>query len=176
MRFVFKNRHNSYIFTNIRFRSPNYQISILTWNSLYQATMLHPPPIFQLNLQPQTLKFICQDLITIPTRPSLWSHRRTIVTSAEIKKRYKHSRPPSLNICLANKLETKTWGEWLVEETTKMIDIEPVTPPNHPRGHLPPRLSPNRASYSRFISRCSTMWIRVVFFFFIQTATYDRLD
>lgn len=136
--------------------------------------MLHPPPIFQLNLQSQTLKFICQDLITIPTRPSLWSYRRTIVTSAEIKKRYKHSRhPPSISVWQTNSRQKLEENDSL-RKRTKMIDIEPVTPPNHPRGHLPPRLSPNRASYSRFISRCSTMWIRVVFFF-IQTATY-RID
>lgn len=170
LRFVFKNRHNSYIFTNIRFRSPNYQISILTWNSLYQATMLHLPPIFQLNLQHQTLKFICQDLITIdtPTRPSLWSHRRTIVTSAEIKKRYKHSRPPSLNICLANKLETKTWGEWLVEET--------ISSQSRPRIILAAIFHPDCRPIALPI-RDLTLFNDVdsCGFFFIQIATY-RID
>lgn len=166
LRFVFKNRHNSYIFTNIRFRSPNYQIFILTWNSLYQATMLHPLPIFQLNLQPQTLKFICRDLITIdtPTRPSLWSHRRTIVTSAEIKKRYKHSRPASLNICLANKLETKTWGEWLVEETISSqsrprIILAAIFHPDCRPIALPIR------DLSHAVQRCGFVWF---FFLFKQ--------
>lgn len=174
--FVFKNRHNSYIFTNIRFRSPNYQISILTWNSLYQATMLHPPPIFQLNLQPQTLKFICQDLITIPTRPSLWSHRRTIVTSAEIKKRYKHSRPPSLNICLANKLETKTWGEWLVEETDK---DDRYRASHAPESSSRPSSTPIVAQ-SRFLFEIYLTLFNDVdscgFFFYSNSNVSDRLD
>lgn len=176
LRFVFKNRHNSYIFTNIRFRSPNYQISILTWNSLYQTTMLHPPPIFQLNLQPQTLKFICQDLITIPTRPSLWSHHRTIVTSAEIKKRYKHSRPPSLNICLANKLETKTWGEWLVEETDK---DDRYRASHAPESSSRPSSTPIVAQ-SRFLFEIYLTLFNDVdscgFFFYSNSNVSDRLD
>lgn len=170
------NRQFIQIFTNIRFRSPNYQISILTWNSLYQATMLHPPPIFQLNLQPQTLKFICQDLITIPTRPSLWSHRRTIVTSAEIKKRYKHSRPPSLNICLANKLETKTWGEWLVEETDK---DDRYRASHAPESSSRPSSTPIVAQ-SRFLFEIYLTLFNDVdscgFFFYSNSNVSDRLD
>lgn len=116
---------NSYISTNIQFQVSKLS-NIIVYPHLKFTLPSHnapnPLPIFQLNLQPP--KFIRQDFITIPTiilHSSLCSHRQTIVTSAERKKERNatniRAHPP--NICLANKLETKTWGEWLVEETDK---------------------------------------------------------
>lgn len=48
-------------------------------------------------------------LVAPPNNRHVCGNKETLQTLA----------PPSLNICLANKLETKTWGEWLVEETDK---------------------------------------------------------
>lgn len=172
---------NSYISTNIQFQVSKLS-NIIVYPHLKFTLPSHnapnPLPIFQLNLQPP--KFIRQDFITIPTiilHSSLCSHRQTIVTSAERKKERNatniRAHPP--NICLANKLETKTWGEWdSLRKRTKMIDrhdIEPVTPPSRPSSTL-------IVAQSRFPFEISTstMWIRVLLFFYSNSNVTDRLE
>lgn len=117
---------NSYISTNIQFQVSKLS-NIIVYPHLKFTLPSHnapnPLPIFQLNLQPP--KFIRQDFITIPTPSCIHPFARTAKQSSRLQKERKKERnatnirahPP--NICLANKLETKTWGERLVEETDK---------------------------------------------------------
>lgn len=166
---------NSYISTNIQFQVSKLS-NIIVYPHLKFTLPSHnapnPLPIFQLNLQPP--KFIRQDFITIPTPSCIHPFARTAKQSSRLQKERKKERnatnirahPP--NICLANKLETKTWGEWdSLRKRTKMIDrhdIEPVTPPSRPSSTL-------IVAQSRFPFEISTstMWIRVLLFF-IRTA------
>lgn len=171
---------NSYISTNIQFQVSKLS-NIIVYPHLKFTLPSHnapnPLPIFQLNLQPP--KFIRQDFITIPTPSCIHPFARTAKQSSRLRKERKKETlqtfAPILPISVwqtnsRQKLEEND----SLRKRTKMIDrhdIEPVTPPSRPSSTL-------IVAQSRFPFEISTstMWIRVLLFFYSNSNVTDRLE
>lgn len=129
------------------------------------------------------LKFICQDLITVPTRPSpsciplvappnnrhVCGNKETLQTFA-----------PTLPISAWQTNLRQTWGEWLVEETDKDDRSRRYRASHAPESSSRPSstlIVPVPNLPTRDFDRCSTMWIPVIFFFFFYSNSNvtDRL-
>lgn len=174
MRFIFKNKQsqsipilNSYIFTNTRVPKLS---NILTWNSLYHNTPSSPTHI-PIKLATPPLKFICQDLITIPTRPPPppppFHHRTTKQSSRLWEQRNAtniRTHPPQY---LCGK---QTWDErgveWLpVHENGQRWSIATISSSVTPRIILAAIFHPDcRPRLPRFL------WFCFFFFFLFKPA------
>lgn len=174
LRFVFKNRHNSYRFSRISvsgLQTIKYLSSPEIHFSRPQCSIPLPiklaTPNAKIHLpRSHNHPHATIPLVAPPNNRHVYENKETLQTLA----------PPSLNICLANKLETKTWGEWLVEETDKDDRYRAShAPESSSRPSSTPIVAQSRFLFEIYLTLFNDVY-SCGFFFYSNSNVSDRLD